>query len=109
MLEGIDKDWQKTDIRGARYTALAAGNYTFKVKASPDGVNWITADNEISVAVIPPFWQRWWFVGALLSLVIGTIYWIVLQHKRKIREKQEEIENEHVINYFASRTSQQQG
>jgi ligand-binding sensor domain-containing protein/putative methionine-R-sulfoxide reductase with GAF domain len=109
MLEGIDKDWQKTDIREARYTALAAGDYTFKVKASPDGVNWTTAGNEISVVVIPPLWQRWWFIGAMLSVIIGTIYWFILQHKIKIREKQEEIETEQVINYFASSMSEQQG
>jgi ligand-binding sensor domain-containing protein/putative methionine-R-sulfoxide reductase with GAF domain len=107
-LEGIDKDWQKTDIREARYTALASGNYTFRVKASPDGVNWITAGNEILVVIIPPFWQRWWFIGALLSVIIGTIYYFIVQHNNKIREKQEEIETEQVINYFASSMSEQQ-
>lgn len=108
MLEGIDKDWQKTDIREARYTALAAGNYIFKVKASPDGVNWTTAGNEIALVVIPPFWQRWWFIGILLSVIIGTVYWFIVQHNNKLKEKQEEIETEQVINYFASSMSEQQ-
>ena len=50
MLDGYDKDWQSgVDIHEARYSSVPSGNYTFKVKASFDGINWTNANNEINL------------------------------------------------------------
>jgi ligand-binding sensor domain-containing protein len=88
-LEGYDKEWHSgTDVREARYPSLPAGSYTFRVKASVDRVNWTTANNELSLYIIPPVWQRWWFIAAsviLLGLVIYAVYRYRIQ---QIREKE---------------------
>src|SRR5262249_21774760 len=43
-LDGYDKDWQNgVDLRQARYASLPPGNYTFKLRASTDHINWINA------------------------------------------------------------------
>ncbi|MBC7949748.1 MAG: histidine kinase [Chitinophagaceae bacterium] len=108
-LEGFDKDWLNgVDVRQARYSSLPAGNYNFKVRASLDGINWINADNSIQVTIIPPLWQRWWFIGALLALITGIIYWLISSRNKKIAEQKEEIETEQAITYFASSMSEQQ-
>jgi ligand-binding sensor domain-containing protein/putative methionine-R-sulfoxide reductase with GAF domain len=108
-LEGYDKDWQKgIDIRHARYSSLPAGEYTFKVKASMDGISWVASANNASITVIPPLWQRWWFIGALVAAVAGFIYWIISGRNKKIEEQREEIEAEQAISYFASSMSEQQ-
>lgn len=108
-LEGYDKSWQKGfDIRQIRYSSLSAGNYTFKVKASLDGVNWISSANEVKLTVIPPLWQRWWFISAVMASVTGLIYWIISSRNRKIDEQREEIEREQAISYFTSSISEQQ-
>jgi ligand-binding sensor domain-containing protein/putative methionine-R-sulfoxide reductase with GAF domain len=109
MLEGYDKDWQNgMDIRQARYTALPAGHYNFKLRASLDRVNWVDSPAVVHVRVIPPLWQQWWFIGALLVIVTGVIYWVIANRNQKIDEQREEIEREQAINYFASSLSDQQ-
>lgn len=89
ILKGYDKEWHSgTDIREARYPSLPAGNYTFLVRASIDKLNWTAANNEVDIRIIPPVWQRWWFivgVTALLVLLIHTIYRMRLQ---QVREKE---------------------
>jgi putative methionine-R-sulfoxide reductase with GAF domain len=109
MLEEYDKEWQSgVDIRQARYSSLPAGNYIFKVKASLDGRTWINASNKIGLTIIPPLWQRWWFIGAILTGIIGLIYGFISNRNKKIEEQREEIEMEQAINYFASSMSEQQ-
>lgn len=108
-LDGYDRDWQNgMDIRQARYASLPAGSYSFRLRASTDGVNWIQAPNVVRLEVIPPLWQRWWFIGALVTLVTGIIYLIIANRNRKIEEQREEIEREQAITYFASSLSDQQ-
>jgi ligand-binding sensor domain-containing protein/putative methionine-R-sulfoxide reductase with GAF domain/anti-sigma regulatory factor (Ser/Thr protein kinase) len=109
MLQGYDKDWQEgTDIRQARYASLPSGHYTFLLKARADENNWIYAKNKITVRVIPPVWQQWWFIGTILALITGIIYWIISNRNRKIKEQRVEIETEQAISYFASSMSEQQ-
>ncbi|MEI9807134.1 MAG: triple tyrosine motif-containing protein [Bacteroidota bacterium] len=108
-LEGYDKDWQKGfDVRHVRYSALPAGNFIFKVKASMDGINWVPSSNEVKVIIVPPLWQRWWFIGAAIAFFTGLIYWIISSRNRKIDEQREEIEQEQAISYFTSSLSEQQ-
>ncbi|MBL7741746.1 MAG: histidine kinase [Chitinophagaceae bacterium] len=108
-LEGYDKNWQKGyDVRHIRYSSLPAGNYVFKVKASLDGVNWVASSNEVPLTIVPPVWQRWWFIGAAIALVTGLVYWIISNRNRKIDEQREEIEAEQAISYFASSMSEHQ-
>ena len=109
MLEGYDKEWQMgTDIRQARYASLQPGNYSFKVKATIDRVNWVSSVNEVNVTIATPIWKRWWYIGANLSLVAGIIFWIISRRNKKIREQREEIETEQAINYFATSMYEQQ-
>lgn len=108
-LEGYDEDWQTgTDIREARYASLPAGDYVFNVRASMDRSKWINASHELKLTIIPPIWRRWWFIGSLLALVTGLIYWLISSRNRKIEEQREEIEAEQAISYFASSMSEQQ-
>ena len=87
MMEGVDDKWINAgDRRFTRYAGLRPGHYVFKVKASNnDGVigNEITG---IDITIVPPFWQRPWFIVALVLffvfLSIGVGIWI-----QKIRQK----------------------
>ena len=73
-----------------------------------DGTNWIVPPNEVNMTIIPPLWQQWWFIGGILALIIGLIYWFISSRNKKIEEQREEIETEQAINYFASSMSEQQ-
>lgn len=88
-LEGYDKEWHSgNDVREARYPSLPAGNYTFHVKASVDRVNWAESNNKVALYIVPPVWQRWWFIGATL-LLLGLIIYAAYRYRiQQIREKE---------------------
>ncbi|MET0300922.1 MAG: histidine kinase, partial [Flavitalea sp.] len=102
-LEGYDKEWHTvTDTREAHYSSLPTGNFTFYVKASLDGVNWIDSNNTASLYIVPPLWQRWWFIATVVLLIAGSVFWMLEKRNRKIQDQKEEIEVEQAINYFAT-------
>ena len=79
MLEGYDEDWVYTDAsrRFITYTNLAPRKYTFKVKGSNNDGVWNEVPAELSIVIVPPFWQTWWFKLFVLA-VIGMIFlWIL--------------------------------
>jgi ligand-binding sensor domain-containing protein len=86
MLDGFDKDWQKgNDLHSARYVSLPPGKYHFRVKASIDRINWVEANNDVSIDIVPPFWKRWWFVAIVILLLAGiimTLFWIRIRQVR---------------------------
>lgn len=109
MLEGYDKDWQSgIDLREARYSSIPAGNYTFMLKASFDGINWINATNEITLSIIPPLWQRWWFITGLALIIAASSLLFFRYRDKKQRSQKEKLETEQAINYFASSMYTQQ-
>ncbi|MHA4843149.1 two-component regulator propeller domain-containing protein [Flavitalea antarctica] len=102
-LTGYEKEWHSgIDIREAHYTSLPAGNFNFEVRASLDGINWIKSNNAVSVYIVPPIWQRWWFIAGCVILLAGSVLWLFVNRNKKILEQREEIEMEQAINYFAT-------
>jgi ligand-binding sensor domain-containing protein len=108
-LEGYNTDWQEAiNLHIVRYSLLPAGEYTFKVQASQDGVNWTEASNDVVLRVVPPLWKQWWFI-TLFSIFITSIFILYLRNRnQKLKRKQEELETEQAIHYFTSSMSEQQ-
>jgi putative methionine-R-sulfoxide reductase with GAF domain/anti-sigma regulatory factor (Ser/Thr protein kinase) len=67
----------------------------------------VNSANDTRITVVPPLWQKWWFIGAIIALVTGFVYWIISSRNQKIDEQREEIEAEQAISYFASSMSEQ--
>jgi len=105
-MEGVDDKWiDAGDRRFTRYAGLRPGHYTFKVKgANNDGV--FGNETIISITIIPPFWQKSWFIllvivfFILLSVGVG----ISIQ---KIRQKKamQALEVQHKIQLERERIS----
>lgn len=74
-LEGFDQEWQITDatMRIAKYTNLAAGKYTFIVKASTNKDIWPESGTSIRLNISPPWWKTWWFNILVTILVIAIL------------------------------------
>lgn len=87
MLEGADRDWsQPTEQRIVNYARLAPGSYRFLVRAvSSDGVT-SEAPAQIRFKILPPIWQRWWFV-TLAALCVGLAIFSLDRYRvRRMRE-----------------------
>lgn len=88
QLENYDKGWVDAGTNGfARYANLPPGNYIFKVKAAnSDGV-WNEIPTALSIRVLTPWWQSWWFyllcVSAIATLIYGW-FWFRLQQALRL-------------------------
>lgn len=90
-LKGLGDSW--IDVKNQRvalYSNIPPGEYTFQVIASNhDGV-WNYEGASLSVTVIPPFWQTWWFYiifGALFISMGSGIYYYKVNQLRKENER----------------------
>lgn len=72
-LEGADKDWSAPTLqRSVSFARLAPGKYRFLVRAvNAAGVS-SSSPATITFSILPPIWQRWWFV-ALAGIAIGLV------------------------------------
>jgi ligand-binding sensor domain-containing protein/two-component sensor histidine kinase len=86
-LEGSDADWKEpTKQRIVNFASLSAGNYRFLVRAiNSDGVASETPA-VISFKVLPPVWQRWWFLLLAALAVSAVIYMIYRYRVRRLLE-----------------------
>ncbi|MGE6355914.1 hybrid sensor histidine kinase/response regulator transcription factor [Flavobacterium sp. NPDC079362] len=72
-LEGIDKDWQRTDELKVSYSNLSAGKYNFQIKAiGPNGE--MSAIRNIKITILPPWYKTIWFSLLLFAIISGAIY-----------------------------------
>lgn len=80
-LEGADQDWsQPTDQVTVNYANLRPADYRFLVRAinTEGAVSPMPAS--ISFKIVPPVWQRWWFV-ALAVIGIGVIVYVFYRYR----------------------------
>lgn len=74
MLEGLDKHWNYTGSRRfGRYTNLAGGVYTLRMKGSNNDGVWNEAGTSLTITVVPPFWATWWFRGIVIVALVGGV------------------------------------
>ncbi|HJQ27069.1 MAG TPA: two-component regulator propeller domain-containing protein [Blastocatellia bacterium] len=81
MLQGVDTDWVDAgERRVANYSHVRPGSYTFKViAANSDGV-WNEVGASFRLTVVPPFWQRWWFV-TLCALAVAAAAFLAYRQR----------------------------
>ncbi len=90
MLEGVDKDWTRTDEPiEVVYNHLEPGEYTFRVKSgNADGmIN--EAEVVLPITVRPPFWKTWWFYSLIGLLIITVLYLLDKERMDRIRSLQQ--------------------
>jgi signal transduction histidine kinase len=91
-LEELDKVWiDAGDRRTANYNRIPAGRYRFVViAANSDGV-WNNEGASLSIVIIPPVWQRWWFVMIDVGVMIAMPLLIYRRHsKRRLQRVEKE-------------------
>jgi len=87
MLEGWDKEWYYSGPTPfGRYTGLAGGRYTLRLKGSNNDGIWNDEGVSITVIVTPPFWETWWF-KTIIVLIVLVIFLLVLFYLHKLRNE----------------------
>jgi ligand-binding sensor domain-containing protein/serine phosphatase RsbU (regulator of sigma subunit) len=90
MLEGLENDWRPlTQQTYVTYSPLPPGKYTFKVIASNNNGVWNSKPITYSFIIIPPIWQRPWFIVLCALLIIfSVILFVKVREKNLIKEKE---------------------
>lgn len=85
FLEGIDKDTIDFEGHGwVRYPNLPPGKYRFSVWAANSDDIWNSVPRTLEVEILPPFWQRWWFI----LVCAGALFFLVwYAHTLRLRQK----------------------
>jgi ligand-binding sensor domain-containing protein/signal transduction histidine kinase len=87
-LEGSDADWVDAGgSRSASYSQLAPGHYRFRVIASNNDGVWNEAGATLSLALLPHYWQTWWFkpaIGGAAALALAMLYRLRVTRLREI-------------------------
>ncbi len=84
MLEGLDNEWYYSGNNPfGRYSGLAGGKYTLRLKASNNDGVWNEEGISILVNVNSPFWKTGWFY-TLVTLIIGGILVLFFRYQLKI-------------------------
>ncbi|MDW5289696.1 two-component regulator propeller domain-containing protein [Formosa sp. PL04] len=101
-LEGFNNNWieEPTGKTTVTYTNLSAGDYVFRVKAANgDGV-WSNTDKQLSIKILPPWYNTWWsyllFFILTVSICLGIIIYFVQHEKLKQGLKYEKMDKERI-------------
>lgn len=101
-LEGLDPDWVEPGDAGTRRTAsysyVPPGDYRFRVIAcNSDGI-WNQTGADLTLKVLPHFWQAWWFVGlAAIGLLVTVGSSARLVEKAKGQRRLRHLEQEQAL------------
>jgi signal transduction histidine kinase/ligand-binding sensor domain-containing protein len=84
-----ETDWIQNGNKGfARYANLDPGQYTFEVRnvgESPQNIRMHGPTRVFHITIIPPFYQRPWFVLLAISVAFTFVYWVIDSYQRRKR------------------------
>jgi ligand-binding sensor domain-containing protein/signal transduction histidine kinase len=68
-LEPLENKWNEvaSSQNFARYPLIASGDYVFQVEAWTPRGNWTEQRAEVRIAILSPWWSRWWFRVAAIA------------------------------------------
>ncbi|HEY3135071.1 MAG TPA: two-component regulator propeller domain-containing protein [Blastocatellia bacterium] len=86
-LEGANADWsQPAELRSVNYGRLSPGGYRFLVRAiNREGIA-STEPAMFEFRILPPVWQRWWFISLMTLFIAAVIYALYRYRLRRLIE-----------------------
>jgi signal transduction histidine kinase/ligand-binding sensor domain-containing protein len=98
-IDGVDNNWvDSTERSTARYGHLSARDYTFRVIACDSKGVWHENGPSLAFTVQPYFYETWWFIVLMSSLVLGTVaFGVRTAAKRKYQRELNRLEQQHAI------------
>ncbi|MDF1575112.1 MAG: two-component regulator propeller domain-containing protein [Bacteroidales bacterium] len=99
-LDNFDEEWSRaSNLSFAYYGRVEDGNYTFMLKACDGNGNCSPEPLTFDLSVRIPVWKAWWFIFALVMLVLTVIFAVF-----KIRERNQKAIQEYLQRQLDERT-----
>jgi signal transduction histidine kinase len=98
-LEGLETGWVDAGAkRQAAYNFVPPGSYTFHaIACNNDGV-WNETGVSLAFALLPHFWQTWWFrVAGGLFIVAAASSLVWFETRRRMRRRLEILEHQQAV------------
>ncbi|MFW6140383.1 MAG: two-component regulator propeller domain-containing protein [Acidobacteriota bacterium] len=87
-MEGFDESWNYVGNKNwATYTNLPSDEYTFRVMASNQDGIWNERGASLNLTITPPFWETWWFRGAVALFLLGLVFIVFRVRTMDIRKR----------------------
>jgi signal transduction histidine kinase/ligand-binding sensor domain-containing protein len=98
-LAPLDQDWLGSGLqRYASYSRLPAGHYHFEAQVCTSEGVWYSSGPVLTFKVLPYFWQTWWFITAMVVLMLGTVGGSVRYfEKRRLQRQLAQLERERAV------------
>jgi len=94
-LEKFDQGWVDSGTYNyGRYTNLPGGTYTLHIKGSNNDGVWNEAGATVSITVVPPVWQTWWFRSVVAVLVVAAAFTIYRLRVRSIESYNRDLKHQ---------------
>lgn len=89
MLQGLHDTWvDQKNVNTIAFNKLRPGRYTFRVRARNDHSEWTSQPATYSFRILPPFYQRGYFIFIVIILLLASIIlFIRLRERNLIQEK----------------------
>ncbi|MBN1300155.1 MAG: hypothetical protein JW995_02980 [Melioribacteraceae bacterium] len=98
ILENYEEKWNQAETRRfASYSNLPPGNYTFRVKSTNREGLWNDKSYDLSLTITPPIWRSTPAYLFYLVAGLGIILFVIILYKRKLHQKQMEIQKEREV------------
>ena len=110
--------WIETGIQPSfSISNLSSGTHTIQVKCFSINNRWPSQLKEFQLTVLPPLWQKSWFVFIVLIIILASIYLLIRWRTNVVRRKEmiktqietlkandykNQFELEQISNYFSS-------
>ena len=92
-LLGQNTEWVNGDAqRSAQYSNLRAGTYTYQLIASNNDGVWTGTTRNLTITILPAWWQTWWAYGLYFALFLGSIYGYSVWRLRLTVARRQELE-----------------
>lgn len=94
-LLGRSDEWFETrEQRSAHYSNLAPGHYRFQLIASNNDGVWTGTARELSITLLPAWWQTWWANLLYFVLFLGSLYGFSMWRLHLTMKRRQELEHQ---------------
>jgi signal transduction histidine kinase/ligand-binding sensor domain-containing protein len=101
-MEGLDKEWTSVATnRKVYFTNLAPGYYTFRVKASGNGLTG-NVETSIKIRILPPFWATTWAYLIYAVISIALAYYLIRSYHQYTQGRKEKEIYEAKLDFFTN-------
>ena len=94
-MEGLDTNWVMTSDVTQAFPKLEPGTYTFRVQSALNNSFTNATEARYSFRIRQAFYKTWWFITAMVLLLISLVYLYIRNRENGIRNMQR-LENEKI-------------